>query len=48
MSFLAGRKAQGTVEWLVVAAILVAVVGAVLLSLFETLRDRLQAVSDAL
>ena len=48
MKFMRSKSGQSMVEWLLGAAILVAVVGGVLLALFGTLRDRLQAVNDAL
>ena len=48
MRFLRNVSGQSLVEWLVVAVIIVAVVGAVLLALFTTLSGKLQAVNDAL
>jgi len=48
MRFLKNTSGQSLVEWLVVAVIIVAVVGAVLLTLFTTLSSKLQAVNDAL
>ena len=48
MRFLIERSGQSMVEWLVVAVIIVAVVGAILLTLFTTLSGKLRAVNDAL
>jgi Flp pilus assembly pilin Flp len=48
MAFLKGASGQSMIEWLTVAVILVAVVGAILLTLFETLSGKLRAVNDAL
>jgi Flp pilus assembly pilin Flp len=48
MKFLRGNRGQSIVEWLVVAAIVVAVVGGALLALFATLRGKFQGINDAL
>jgi Flp pilus assembly pilin Flp len=48
MQFLTDRSGQSMIEWLVVAVIIVAVVGAVLLAIFATLSGKLQAVNDSL
>ena len=48
MRFLSGVSGQGMIEWLTVTAILVAMVGAILLTLFTTLSGKLQAVNDGL
>lgn len=48
MRFLTGSSGQSMVEWLVIAVILVAVVGGVLIALFTTLSGKLQGINDAL
>jgi hypothetical protein len=48
MRFLTGLSGQSMVEWLVIAVILVAVVGSVLIALFTTLSGKLQGINDAL
>ena len=48
MRFLTGSSGQSMVEWLVIAVILVAVVGGVLITLFTTLSGKLQGINDAL
>jgi len=48
MHFINETSGQSMIEWLVVAVIIVAVVGAILLTLFTTLSGKLRAVNDAL
>ena len=48
MRFLRGVSGQGMIEWLTVTVILVAMVGAILLTLFATLSGKLKAVNDGL
>ena len=48
MRFLAGTSGQSMIEWLTVAVIIVAMVGAILLTLFTTLTGKLRVVNDAL
>lgn len=48
MRFVAEQSGQSMVEWLVIAIILVAVVGSVLIALFTTLSGKLQGINDAL
>jgi Flp pilus assembly pilin Flp len=48
MRFLTGTSGQSMIEWLTVAVIIVAMVGAILLILFTTLAGKLRAVNDAL
>lgn len=48
MRFLKQQAGQSMVEWLVIAIILVAVVGSVLIALFTTLSGKLQGINDAL
>jgi Flp pilus assembly pilin Flp len=48
MKFLRDTQAQNAVEWLIVAAILVAVVGGIILTIAESLADKLTEYNDAL
>jgi hypothetical protein len=48
MRFLRGIQAQGAVEWLVVAAIVVAVLGGMIWSIHVALALKLQEYHDAL
>ncbi len=48
MKFMTGQTGQGMVEWLVVVVIIVALVGAILITLFTTLSAKLTGVNDAL
>lgn len=48
MRFLRGTRAQGTVEWLVVVAIVVAVLGGMIWSIHVALTLKLQEYHDAL
>lgn len=48
MGFLLNKEGTSTIEWLVVTLLIVAVVGGTLLGVFYTLRDKLEAVRDAL
>jgi Flp pilus assembly pilin Flp len=48
MKFLTSGSGQSMVEWLVVAVIIVAIVGVILITLFTTLSNKLTAVNDAL
>jgi hypothetical protein len=48
MEFLKSTQAQNAVEWLVVAALLVAVLGGMLWSIFNSLADKLGEYNDAL
>jgi Flp pilus assembly pilin Flp len=48
MRFLRDENGTDMVEWLIVTAILVAVLGGVFLTLFGTLGDKLEAINDGL
>ncbi|MCD6284945.1 MAG: hypothetical protein J7M39_03410 [Anaerolineae bacterium] len=48
MDFLRDTKGQSLVEWLVAAAIIIAVVGGVLLTIANTLKGKLEAVNNGL
>lgn len=48
MEFLRDARGTGTVEWIVVAAIVVAVVGSVLLALARGIGDRLEQIANNL
>ena len=48
MRFVRDAGATGTVEWLVVAVIVVAVVGSVLLSLAHSVSDKLEQIANGL
>ena len=49
MKFLLDRRATSSVEWLIVAALIALVVaGGALITVFESIRDKLLEVNDAL
>jgi Flp pilus assembly pilin Flp len=48
MTFLNSTRGSTAVEWLVVAVIIVAVVGSVILSISDALADKLTEYHDAL
>jgi hypothetical protein len=48
MRHLMCRKGQSSVEWLVVAVLIVAMLGGTLLGLYLALQDKLEAIRDAL
>jgi Flp pilus assembly pilin Flp len=48
MRFLRGRGATISVEWIVVAALLVLILVPTLISLFESLRVKFQAINNGL
>ena len=48
MRFLRGIRATASLEWLVVAVVIVAVIGAILLGVFDAVRDKLAAIRDSL
>jgi Flp pilus assembly pilin Flp len=48
MEFMSSKRGASTVEWLVLATIIVAVVGGVLLNLFDALKVKLEAVENDL
>ncbi len=48
MGFLRDRRATVSVEWIVVAALLVLVLVPTLISLFDSLRGKFQAINDGL
>jgi len=48
MRFFWGARATASLEWLVVAVVIVAVVGATLLGVFDAVRDKLAAIRDSL
>lgn len=48
MQFLQDTKGQSLVEWLVAAAIIIAVVAGVLLTIANTLKGKLEAVNNDL
>lgn len=48
MQFLRDSEGQSMVEWLVAAAIIIAVVGGVLLTIANTLKSKLEAVNNDL
>lgn len=48
MNFLRDKSGTSTVEWLVIAVIIVAVVGGILLTLFDTIQSKLTDINDAL
>lgn len=48
MGFIRDAGATGTVEWLVVAVIVIAVVGSVLLALAHSVGDKLEQIASGL
>ena len=48
MKFLRGHCATASVEWLIVVIIVIVAVGAVLLGIFDAIRDKLEAIRDSL
>lgn len=48
MRFLRRNDATASVEWLIVAAAIIGVIGAILLGIFFAIQDRLEAVLDSL
>ncbi len=48
MKFLTQRSAQGMIEWLIVAILIVVLLGAVLVTLFSTLSTKFQGINNAL
>ena len=48
MEFLKQKRGTSTVEWLVTAALIVAIVGGTLLTILITLRAKFEAVNGAL
>jgi Flp pilus assembly pilin Flp len=48
MTFLKSRRAQTTVEWMVILVIVVVVLGGMIWTLYDSLGTKLQAYHDAL
>ncbi|MBO9369928.1 MAG: hypothetical protein J7575_02385 [Chloroflexi bacterium] len=48
MRFLREARATASLEWLIVAVVIVAVIGATLLGVFDAVRNRLAAIRDSL
>jgi Flp pilus assembly pilin Flp len=48
MRFLKDENGQSIVEWLVVVAIIIAVVGGILLTLSGSIRSKLEGINNAL
>ena len=48
MEFMRDQKGTNTLEWLVVAVIIVANIGGAILALTDTIKSRLEAINDAL
>jgi hypothetical protein len=48
MSFLRGRRATSTLEWIVIAALLILVLAPTFLGLFDAIKGKLQAIKDGL
>ena len=48
MRFMRDQKGTDTLEWLVVAVIIVAIIGGAILALTGTIKSRLEAINDAL
>ncbi len=48
MQFLRDRRGTNTIEWMVVAVIIVAIVGGAIVALSDTIKTRLEAINNAL